>query len=90
MAGRHLGALGIGDIALALVTTGSDVLLAGFQKILNLFDLSLVGLIREYYKSQDPETPEQILELVPVDHGRPDGRIITPAFLLISRKTNNP
>src|SRR5262249_24603706 len=43
MAGRHLGALGIGDIALALVTTGTDVLLAGFQKILNLFDLSLVG-----------------------------------------------
>jgi hypothetical protein len=27
---------------------------------------------------------------VPVDHGRPDGRIITPAFLLISRRTNNP
>src|SRR5262249_15846628 len=42
MAGRHLGALGIGDIALALVTTGTDVLLAGFQKILNLFDLSLL------------------------------------------------
>jgi hypothetical protein len=47
-------------------------------------------LIREYYKNQDPEIPEQILELVPVDHGRPDGRIITPAFLLISRRTNNP
>ena len=42
MAGRHLGALGIGDVALTLLTTGTHVFRVGFEKTLDLFDLAFV------------------------------------------------
>lgn len=40
----HLGALGIGQVALLLVAGGSDLFLPVLEKLLNLGDLSLIVL----------------------------------------------
>src|SRR2546427_1317901 len=43
MVGRHLGALRIGDVALALASARAEVLGMGSQELFDLFDLALVG-----------------------------------------------